>query len=118
MFDLTAAMVLDDWLGKPFKDIALFSSDDADAAQGAGVLDNFLQLCSTRMNDVKGRAGEQIMLNLQRHVNILSILSSFVSNALRYENVEEGPPYSVLIACFPHIPAVDSDQGWHSFETH
>ena len=57
MFDLTAAMVLEGWLGRPFKDIAPFSSDDAEKAQSAGILDNFLQLCNTTMNDAKGRAG-------------------------------------------------------------
>ena len=60
MFDLTSAMVLEGWLGRPFKDIAPLSVDDVERAQGSShALDNFLHLCNTTMNDAKGRAGEQ-----------------------------------------------------------
>ena len=57
MFDLTAAMVLEGWLGRPFKDIALFSSDDTEKVQSASAFESFLQLCNSTMNEAKGRAG-------------------------------------------------------------
>jgi len=57
MLDLTAAMVLEGWLGRPFKDIALFSSDDTEKVQSASAFESFLQLCNSTMNEAKGRAG-------------------------------------------------------------
>lgn len=57
MFDLTAAMVLEGWLGRPFKDIAPSSGDDVEKGQSASVLDSFLQLCNSTMSEAKGRAG-------------------------------------------------------------
>ena len=94
MFDLAAAMVLESWLGRPFKDIAPLSIDDVERAQGARALDNFLQLCNMTMNDAKGRAGEQLMSSLNMTSKSLNSLANFLdfSNALCFEHGEDGLP--------------------------
>ena len=87
-------MVLESWLGRPFKDIAPLSIDDAERAQGAWALDNFLQLCNMTMNDANRRAGEQLMSSLNlTNKSFNSFANSLVfSNALRFENGEDGLP--------------------------
>lgn len=94
MFDLAAGMVLEGWLGRPFKDIAPLSNDDVEGAQGARALDNFLQLCNTTMNNANRRAGEQLMSSLNMTSKPFnSFANSLVfSNALCFENGEDGSP--------------------------